>query len=207
VDVTTTARVGDRLTLQAGTTTGRGVRDTCDLWRARPELQGTNRADACSVVEPWLTNVRGLASYRVPKVDVLVSSTMRSTRTSAGGDNASNGTSLAANYQLPNTVVQQYLGRLPAGALATGTTTVNLLNPSDLYPAERRTQVDVRVAKIIRMGSRRLDAGVDFYNLLNANTATAFDQTYLYTNNGATWLRPTAIMSPRLARFNATLTF
>ena len=25
--------------------------------------------------------------------------------------------------------------------------------------------------------------------------------------NGATWLRPTAIMSPRLARFNATLNF
>jgi hypothetical protein len=207
VDVNATARIADKVTLQAGTTTGRGVRNTCDLWRARPELQGNNRADACDIVEPWITSFRGLATYRVPKVDVNLSSTIRSTRTTAGGDNASNGTSLSANYQLPNTVVQQFLGRLPAGALASGTTTVNLLSPSELYPLERRLQIDMRIAKIVRLGSRRLDLGVDLYNLLNANTATAFDQTYLYSNNGASWLNPTAIMSPRLARFNATLTF
>jgi hypothetical protein len=138
---------------------------------------------------------------------VQVSSTLRSTRTVAGADNASNGTSLNGNYQLPNTVVQQYLGRLPAGALASGTTTVNLLVPSALYPLERRTQIDVRLAKIVRLGARRLDVGVDLYNLINANTTTSFDQTYLYSNNGAGWLNPTAIMAPRLARFNATLTF
>jgi hypothetical protein len=39
------------------------------------------------------------------------------------------------------------------------------------------------------------------------NTTTSYQQTYLYTNNGATWLDPTAIIAPRLARFNATLTF
>ncbi len=207
LDLNATARLAERITLQAGTTTGRGVRNTCELWQARPELQGNNRADACDVLEPWITSFRALASYRVPKVDMNVSSTIRSTRTTAGGDNASNGTSLAANYQLPNTVVQQYLGRLPAGALASGTTTVNLLTPSALYPLERRLQIDMRIAKIVRLGSRRLDVGVDLYNLLNANTTTAFDQTYLYSNNGATWLNPTAIMAPRLARFNATLTF
>jgi hypothetical protein len=207
VDVNATARIADKVTLQAGTTTGRGVRNSCDLWRARPELQTTNRADACDVVEPWMTTFRGLATYRIPKIDLQVSSTMRSTRTVAGGDNASNGTSLNGNYQLPNTVVQQYLGRLPAGALASGTTTVNLLVPSGLYPLERRTQIDMRFAKIVRFGARRLDVGVDLYNLLNANTTTAYDQTYLYSNDGAGWLNPTAIMAPRLARFNATLTF
>jgi hypothetical protein len=207
VDVNVNARMAERLNLQAGTTTGRGVRNTCDLWRAVPELQGSNRADACDVTEPWMTNFRGLASYRVPRVDVQVSATLRSTRTSAGGENASNGTSLNANYQLPNTVVQQYLGRLPAGAQASGTTTVNLVVPSAVYPPDRRTQIDMRFAKILRFGNRRLDLGVDLYNLLNANTATSFDQTYLYTNSGATWLNPTAIMPPRLARFNATLNF
>jgi hypothetical protein len=154
-----------------------------------------------------MTNFRGLASYRVPKVEVLVSATLRSTRTTAGGENASNGTSLNANYQLPNTEVLKYLGRLPAGALATGTTTVNLLRPSDLYPLERRTQIDVRFAKILRIVGKRLDVGVDLYNLLNANTATSYDQTYLFSDSGASWLNPTAIMAPRLARFNATLTF
>jgi len=79
--------------------------------------------------------------------------------------------------------------------------------PSALYPSERRNQIDVRFAKILRLGDRRLDVGADIYNLLNANTATSFDQTYLFSNNGATYLNPTAIMAPLLVRFNATLTF
>jgi hypothetical protein len=207
VDVNVLARMADRVNLQAGTSTGRGVRDTCALWRARPELQGSNRADACDVSEPWMTSFRGLASYRVPKAEVQVSATLRSTRTSAGGDNASNGTSLNANYQLPNSEVLKYLGRLPAGQSATQSTTVNLVVPSALYPPERRNQIDVRIAKILRLRGRRLDVGADIYNLLNSNTTTSFDQTYLFSNSGTTYLNPTAIMSPLLVRFNATLTF
>ena len=210
VDLNVTARLARDLTVQAGTTTGRGVRDTCALWRARPQfsITGTtaNRLDACDVTEPWLTTVRGLASYRIPKVDVLASTTIRSARTVAS-ENASNGASLSANYQMPNTVVQQLLGRLPAGAFATGNTTVNLLAPSELYPLDRRTEVDIRIAKILRFGGTRLDVGVDVYNLFDAHTTTTYLQTYLYSNNGATWLDPTAILGPRLARLNATLTF
>ena len=41
-----------------------------------------------------------------------------------------------------------------------------------LYPLERRTQVDMRFAKILRFGRARYDIGVDLYNLLNANTVT-----------------------------------
>jgi hypothetical protein len=122
-------------------------------------------------------------------------------------ENASNGASLAANYQIPNTEVQRLLGRLPAGASAAQNTTVNLLSPSALYPLDRRTEVDIRVAKILRFGGSRLDLGVDLYNLFNANTTTTYQQTYLYSNDGATWLAPTAILAPRLARFNATLSF
>ena len=139
-------------------------------------------------------------------MDVLASTTVRSTRTVAS-ENASNGSSLAANYQIPNTVVQQLLGRLPAGASAAQNTTVNLLSPSELYPLERRTEVDIRLAKILRFAGSRLDVGFDFYNLFNSNTTTTYQQTYLYSNNGATWLDPTAILAPRLARFNATLSF
>jgi hypothetical protein len=211
VDANVTARVSGSINLQAGTSTGRGVRNTCDLWAARPDLQGSNRADSCDVTEPWQTSFRGLGSYVIPKVDVQISGTIRSTITTAGGDNASNGTSLSGNYQLPNTVVQQYLGRLPAGGTATQTTTVNIVVPGTLYPPDRRTQLDMRFAKIFRFGSRRLNAGVDLYNLLNANTATSFNQTFVYNADpslaGAGYMNPTAIMGPRLLRFNATLTF
>jgi hypothetical protein len=210
VDFNATARAG-RVTLQMGTSTGRGVRNTCALWQAQPQLEITlgiaNPTDSCAVTEPWLTSFRGLASYRIPKVEVLVSTSIRSTRTVASGDNASNGSSLAANYQIPNTVVQQLLGRLPAGASAAQNTTVNLLAPSQLYPLDRRNEVDIRLAKILRFGRSRLDLGVDLYNLFNSNTTTAYQQTYLYTDSGATWLNPTSILAPRLARFNATLSF
>jgi hypothetical protein len=147
-----------------------------------------------------------LATYTVPRVDVLVSGTVRSARTVAS-ENASNGAALAANYQVPNTVVEQLLGRLPAGASAAQNTTVNLLAPSELYALDRRTEVDIRVAKILRFHGARLDLGFDLYNLFNANTTTTYQQTFLYANAGATWLAPTAILAPRLARFNATLSF
>ena len=50
-----------------------------------------------------------------------------------------------------------------------------------------------------------LRVGVSLYNLFNANTGTAFNQNF--GTNGATWLRPNAILNPRYARFNATVDF
>jgi hypothetical protein len=217
VDFTATARLGSGLNLQAGTSTGRGVRDNCEITRALPELLGTARVDSCAVTEKWSTSFRGLASYTLPKIDVLVSASMRSLETTPGAGVATNGLSLAANYLVPNTCtatsppgcysIQQALGRLPANALATGTTTVNLLNPGELYALERTTLVDMRFAKILRFGGRRVDVGVDLYNLFNSNVTTAYQQTYEQATNGAAWLRPTAIAAPRLARLHATLTF
>ena len=84
---------------------------------------------------------------------------------------------------------------------------MNLLTPSALYPIERLNQLDMRFAKILRLGRTRYDLGVDVYNLFNANTTTAYQQTYVQQDNGANWLDPTAIMSPRVARFNVTVTF
>ena len=70
--------------------------------------------------------VQGLASYTVPKIDVLVSASMRSVEVAGGGGVATSGLSLAANYVVPNTCtptspagcysIQQALGRLPANA-------------------------------------------------------------------------------------------
>jgi hypothetical protein len=206
VDFTATARLAFGLNLQGGTSTGRGVRNNCDVTRALPELLGTARVDSCDVTEEWTTTFRGLVSYTLPKIDVLVSASMRSVVTAPGGS-ASNGLSLAANYVVPNTVIQQSLGRLPANALATGTTTVNLLNPGELYTLERTNLVDMRFAKIFRFAGRRVDVGMDLYNLFNSNVTSAYQQTYEYATNGAAWLRPTAIIPPRLARFNVTFNF
>jgi hypothetical protein len=120
---------------------------------------------------------------------------------------ATNGLSLAANYVVPNTIIAQSLGRLPANALATSTTTVNLVNPGQLYTLQRTTLVDMRFAKILRFAGRRADIGVDLYNLFNSNVTTSYQQTYEQRTNGAAWLTPTAIAAPRLARFHVTLDF
>jgi hypothetical protein len=207
MDFTGTARLANGVTVQAGTSTGRAVRNTCDVTRALPELLGTARVDSCDVTENWTTSFRGLASYTVPKADVLVSASMRSIETTPGGGVATNGLSLAANYVVPNTIIAESLGRLPANALPTGTTTVNLLNPGQLYALERVSLVDMRFAKIFRFGERRADVGIDLYNLFNSNVTTAYQQTYEQRTNGAAWLTPTGIAAPRLARFHVTLSF
>ncbi len=207
VDFTATARLANGLTVQGGTSTGRAVRNICNVTRALPELLGTARVDSCDVTEKWATSFRGLASYTIPKIDVLVSASMRSLETSPGGGVATNGLSLAANYVVPNTIIAQSLGRLPANALATGNTTVNLLKPGQLYTLQRISLVDMRFAKILRFAGRRTDVGLDLYNLFNSNITTSYQQTYEQRTNGAAWLTPTAIAAPRLARFHLTLNF
>ncbi|HEV8393333.1 MAG TPA: carboxypeptidase regulatory-like domain-containing protein [Vicinamibacterales bacterium] len=222
INTNVTARLRFGLTLQGGTSTGRGVQNTCDLFKALPELLGptasgglaangtvNQRLESCDIVEPFLTTFRALAAYTVPKIDVLVSTNMRSVpgaSLGAGSASASNGTSLNGNYNVPNTVVQQTLGRLPTGGLANGNMSVNLLTPGLLY-GERITQFDMRFAKVLRFGGTRADIGIDLYNVFNSNTPTTYLQTFDYATNGATYLRPTAIVSPRFARFNVTVNF
>jgi hypothetical protein len=206
-DFTATARLANGVTVQGGTSTGRGVRNNCAVTKALPELLGTARVDSCDVTEKWSTSFKGLASYTFPKVDVLISASMRSLEVAGGAGVATTGLSLAANYVVPNTIIAQSLGRLPANQLATGTTTLNLLNPGVLYALERTNLVDMRFAKIFRFAGRRLDIGVDLYNLFNSNVITSYQQTYEQRTNGAAWLTPTAIAAPRLARINLTFNF
>jgi len=130
---------------------------------------------------------------------VLVSATVRSLTPDA----------LDANWTVSNTVIRTLLGgTLPPGVSAANNSTINLIDPDhQLFASNRRTQVDMRFAKILRFAGRRADVGVDLYNLFNSNVTTAYQQTYEQVTNGAAWLRPTAIASPRLARLHATLDF
>jgi hypothetical protein len=107
-------------------------------------------------------------------------------------------------------VVLSLLGRLPPSALLSGTTSVQLIDNGDhrLYADNRRTQVDMRFAKVFRFSGRRLDVGVDLQNLLNTNYATNYESSYSNTApNGGTWFNPTAVLAPRFARFNMTFNF
>jgi len=198
VDVTVNARMRQGLTLQFGTNTGRKIDDTC---ATVVNIDSPDPRD-CRLTPPYQTTIRGLASYTIPRVDVLVSATVRSQPPLA----------LNATWPVPNSVVVQLLGRVPPGGTAGGTTNVTLLdNDHRLFADNRRTQIDMRVAKVFRFGARRLDVGVDGENLLNTNYATGYAGTYQFsagnTAMGGTWNNPTAIYTPRYARLNFTFSF
>src|SRR5688572_25545648 len=202
VDVTVSARLRNGLTAQVGTSTGRAVVNTCET--AVNYNQGTSGPDprGCNNVEPWTTSLRGLASYTIPKADVLVSATLRSQTPEA----------ITATWQVPNSVIAAALGRLPVGSTATGNTNITLTdNEHRVYTDERRTQIDMRVAKIIRFGRTRSDIGVDVFNLLNTNYATGFNTTYIYNTDNTPrpggWATPTSIYTPRFVRLNFTVNF
>jgi hypothetical protein len=212
VDMTLNARLRNGLFLQIGTTTGREVEDYCDTEQRVGHGTGeTPDVRNCRQVDPWLTTLRGLASYTVPKIDVLVSGTFRSQPESEIAFSGLN----QATWDVPNTVVQQLLGRLPPNALITGTTAVPILDADHrLFYGGRRNQVDMRVAKILRFGRTRADVGFDLQNLFNTNYATAYSVTYAYDNpaltgdeNGGSFLNPTSVYTPRFVRFNVTFDF
>ncbi len=203
VDFTLNARTSWGLTFSGGTSTGRSVEDTC---ATEPRFGGgTGEAPDprnCRDVDPFQTTVRGLASYTIPRVDVLVSGTVRSQPE----------VERTASWPIPNTLVLSLLGRLPAGANLGGNTTITL-NDSEhrIFSGQRQTQIDMRFAKILRLGATRADIGVDLANLLNTNYATSFQNTYQFTPGntglGGTWNNPTAIYAPRFARLNFTVSF
>jgi len=155
----------------------------------------------CHDADPFQTTIRGLASYTIPKVDVLVSATVRSQPS----------LERVATWQVPNTVIQGIIGRLPPGALATGNTNIDILDNDHRLFADRRTQIDMRFAKILRFGRRHMDLGVDLANLLNTNYTTTYENTYQYSVGnaaaGGTWNNPTAIYTPRFVRWNLTVDF
>jgi hypothetical protein len=206
VDVGVNARLRNGLTIQGGTSTGRRMQDNCAVRAALPETYSwasttavqTTRVTSstgalanpyCRVVEPMQTSMRGLATYLVPKVDIQVSGTWRSDP----------GDMLAANYVVTSAVARPSLGR----DLSSGNVTVNLIPPGSLY-ADRRNNIDVRVAKIVRFGQTRTQVGVDVYNLMNTDAVTGFNNGYSPT--GA-WLTPTAIAPARYARINVQFDF
>jgi hypothetical protein len=212
VDVTLNARTRWGLVFSGGTSTGRSVTDDCETQVRIDSPDPRN----CRDVDPFQTTFRGLASYTIPKIDVLVSGTLRSQPEveRVANMNLPNSPSSAACAPNPSAcmTVLGLLGRLPTGANAAGTTTIALLDTDNrLYSGERRTQLDMRFAKVLRFRETRTDIGVDLGNLFNTNYATAWNNTYQYsvdnTQMGGTWNNPTAIYTPRFVRLNFTVNF
>jgi len=204
MDVNLVARLRNGLTVQGGTSTGRRFSDSCALKAALPEqgsgVNGANTSIAggsvtnpyCHVVEPYQTQIRGLATYTIPVVDVQFSGTWSSTP----------GNDLAANYTVTNSIAT--VGPQPLGRnLSSGNVTVNLIAPNTFF-AQRRNNVDFRIAKVVRYGRTRTQVGVDIYNATNTDVITTYNQTFVA---GGSWLTPTAIQPARYIKISAQVDF
>jgi hypothetical protein len=88
--------------------------------------------------------------------------------------------------------------RTERNQLSFGTITV-LMEPIGTRRLDHITLVDVRFERTVRLKAGRVAAFIDVFNCLNANP-----ETNVVFSSGAAFLRPLAIVSPRIARFGLT---
>ena len=204
-DLNVRARLQDGLIVQGGMSTGKTTEDNCEIVAKLPEMLNMTGAQAsltpgtpamwrpaqyCHRESPMLTQVKMLGVYTVPKVDVQVAGTFRSTP-----GNEINATFAANN---PFLTANSTLGRPLAGG--TANMTVGLLAPNTRF-IDRRNELDLRIGKVLRAGRSRSVVSLDVYNALNTDAMVNLNQNF-----GA-WLLPTEVLNPRLAKISVQFDF
>ena len=214
--------------LQSGTSTSRINRDTCG---ALTDLSTTNNSlnslvgrtgaayqAGCLNLGPFQTTVRGSAVYTVPKADVLVSVVFQSLPGSeiTAVETISKGQAIWANparATAPCALASNGTGCfLGSNTFAATTWSVPLLLNNEMF-GDRVTTWDIKLAKNFRFWGKRINAGVDIYNLFNSDAITQYNTTYTANaagtgpaaNNG--WGQPITLVSPRFVRFQMQANF
>jgi len=188
VDLTVNARVRGGLLLQGGMSTGRTSTDNCELVEELPELSPVIPLDYCHIDTKFLTQVKFLGSYTIPRIDVQFSGSFQSIP----------GPEIQANFVASNAVVAPSLGRPLSGGGAN--VTVNIVKPGTLY-GERLNQLDLRFAKILRFGTRRTSLNLDLYNALNGNAVLQLSNTF------GNWQQPQGILVGRSMKMSVQYDF
>ena len=222
VDFTLNARLRD-VTVQAGFSTGNRVEDDCGVVAAHPETYifagwgGSSPffADSpfvgglgqwpqafCHRESGWQTNAKGLASYLVPRVDVLVSGTFHSVPFAGANFPSISQQSLnalALAVQIPGVLTQTSLGRPFSSGQAVQF--FNLVEPGTQY-GDRLNGVDLRFGKVFRYNGTRTMLAFDIFNVANSNTVDVYLQNY-----GPNYLSPVSVTSARLFKISAQFDF
>jgi hypothetical protein len=198
VDVSVKARL-TRLAISGGLSTGKTSLDNCDIVQKVISVQAASVTTTSAGLVPFatsplychqetnfLTQVKGYAAYTMPW-DVQLAATFQSIP----------GQVLAANVTYTSAQVAQSLGR----PLSTATTvTVNVIPPGTMY-GDRLNQLDLRLGKTFRVNRTRLNASVDFYNLLNSDAVLNENSSY------SAWRTPQSLVKPFFVKFGAQLNF
>jgi hypothetical protein len=215
VNLTVNSRLQNGLLIQGGLGTGRVVTNDCEVVAALPETLhqffGGNQRGAgawffpgrsvedCQQNNGWRTQLQGLAAYTIPKADVQISGTFQNLPGARVNANTILGGSGSFCVVLGICAPTSLVRDMPNGLL--GGRIFNVTQAGDLYN-ERLSQLDFRVSKIFRFGSKRTNINFDFYNVMNANSVIGENAAY-----GATWRTPQSILVPRLFKFSAQFDF
>jgi len=226
VDTNFVLRARGGFRVSGGTSTGRAVRNICYTDIDTPNVKGrvgNEYGGGCLPRVPFQTNVRANASYTIPWVDILTSTVFQYRP----------GSTRSATLTVSNTDVawepesQYRSGTLfyNAGANPTATYTggVNLLDTGDLY-GEGLRMWDLKFSKNFRFARKRLNIGVDIFNVFNSDAATGYQNNYTafrqpdgtyVEDNPATpdiveandWGRVTQITTPRHLKLSIQFDF
>ena len=193
MDLVFNLRMQNNLTVQGGMSTGNTLTDNCEILAQLPEIGAGANGGYCRVQTNYLTQVKGLATYIFPKIDVNVSASFQSIP----------GPVIAGNWNAPNSAIISALGRPLSGGVTNRP--LNLIEPGTTYQ-ERSNQVDFRVGKVFRAAtSMRATVNVDFFNMFNANPVLT--QNNAFATNTPDWKTPTNVLPGRLIKISTTLDF
>ena len=184
-DLTSTARLKGNTTVQGGATFGKTMNDNCSLIAAQPQLVGSTPVEYCHNESGWQPQVKFLANYELPWYGLRVSGNFQSLP----------GPAIQAGVIYTGAQLAPALGRT-FSAGAAGQKTVNAFVPNTVF-GDRLNQLDIRFAKIFKIGGSTLDADFDLYNAFNSDASLSLTNGYSGTNGGA-WLKPTAIIQGRI---------
>jgi hypothetical protein len=198
VDVTVNARPRAGVTLQGGFSTGRTAYNYCEVRDKIPELAYTPGWSAfpfigltypyCAVNTNFLTQIKLLGTYSIPKIDVLVGGTFQHVP----------GPPIGGLFVATNKDTFPSLGRPLSGGAPN--VTVNIVEAGK-YFGDAANLFDMRLAKIFRFGTRRVSVNLDVHNLFNTSPVL------LFNNNYASWLTPQSIMEARLFKLSTSIEF
>jgi hypothetical protein len=198
VDVTVNARPREGVVLQGGLSTGRTSLDACEVRDKVPEMILQPAGYQFAIINPtnpycqsdtnFLTQIKLLGTYNIPRVDVLVGGTFQSVP----------GPVIAGHYIVSSAEAARTLGRPLSGGAANAT--VNVV-PLGQYYVPRANMLDLRFGKILHFAQRRASVNFDIHNILNGNAIL------LQNDNFASWQTPQSIMDGRLFKLSANLDF
>ncbi len=206
-DLTVNARTTHGTIVQGGINADRSINDTCYLSvLASPQNSQVNPITGerfCRTVTPFRPDVKLIAAQSLPWWDLQLSATYQRT---PGPPRLATWTINQAVANQNGWTITTAPGSTPA-QIAAATTSFSLMHTGQQYE-DPLNQVDLRLAKHINMGVKRLQINVDLYNALNSSWVYTQNNT-LGTNYAisSTWLRPAQILQARMFKIGGQFDF